>query len=302
MRKNQGHGGPTQGWKSQPGGYYIPDVFRTTLRASFERSAACSTSAGQLLFQANSAFDPFGSTGSTQPVGFDQLATMYNRYRVLKSRILARVQLQPVTSGPAITGATAEVALCYQSDPNNLASPVAAASQPGAKFVLVTLQKPVLIHMEATTAHVTGRKSVQGSDSLQAAVNADPTEVWYWASYFISGAAYTDINLEIHYTIEQDVEFFDRITLAHSLFTAALKEAVRIKCELIAKALVEGKAQLAKQQVESKVEIKGVYVNDDDDPPVIVTVPGKNGLPQAKVSCVDPSLLSQLTPSVKRRQ
>jgi hypothetical protein len=155
--------------------------------------------------------------------------------------------------------------------------------------------------MEASTAHVTGRKSVEGSDSLQALVSADPAEVWYWASYFVSGDAYSGVNLEIHYTLEQDVEFFDRLTLSHSLFTAALKAALRVKGELIAKALVEGKAQLAKQQVESKVEIKGLDVTDDDEAPVIVTVPGKNGLPQARVPCVEPSLLSHLTPSVKRR-
>jgi hypothetical protein len=175
-------------------------------------------------------------------------------------------------------------------------------SQPGAKGVLVTLQKPTLITMEASTAHVTGRKSVEGSDSLQASVAADPAEVWYWATYFVSGAAYTSINFEILYTIEQDVEFFDRLTLGHSLLTAALKAALKIKCELVAKALVEGKAQVVKQQTERKVEIKGIDVTDDDDAPVIVTVPGKNGLPQARVACVESSLLKLLTPSVKSRQ
>lgn len=293
----------TQAWKSQPGGYYIPDVFRTTLRISYERSAATSASTGQLLFQANSAFDPLGSSGSAQPVGFDPLALMYNRYRVLASRIVARIMLQPATAGPAITGATAEIALCYQNDTTNLGGVNIASSQPGAKMVLVSLQKPVTVQLGASTAHVTGRKNVQGSDSLQAAVSSDPTEVWYWASYFISGAAYTDINLELHYTIEQDVEFFDRLTLGHSLIDAALKNAVSVKNAVLAKALVDGKARMDKQKSESKCETKCVpSVSDDDDAPVMVTVIGNNRQPQAAVRLGDPpGSLKLMTPSVRSR-
>lgn len=279
---------------------FMPDVFRTTLRITYERSGAASTSAGQLLFPANSAFDPLGSSGTSQPVGFDPLALMYNRYRVLASRITARLMLQS-TSVATATDGSFEFSMCYQNTATNLGSVQIAASQPGAKMALVTLQKPTVLTLSASTSEVTGRKSVEGSDSLQADTSSDPAEVWYWASYFVSGAVYTNALVEIHYTIEQDVEFFDRNTLSHSSFLAALKHAVAVKHTCNAKALVDGKAQIEKQRAEFKEEIKRIDVSDDDDAPVIVPVTGKNGQQIAGLSCVDPDLLKRLTPSVKRR-
>lgn len=56
------------------------------------------TLASQQIFNINSLFDPDRTGTGHQPYGFDQLAAMYNRYRVLKIRWI--VNFGPTTNNP----------------------------------------------------------------------------------------------------------------------------------------------------------------------------------------------------------
>lgn len=61
----------------------IPDRFYTTLKYNDLISFTTSTSPVWHLFNMNSVFDPDATSGSNhQPFGRDQLATLYERYRV----------------------------------------------------------------------------------------------------------------------------------------------------------------------------------------------------------------------------
>jgi hypothetical protein len=66
----------------------VPSEFRTVLR--YSQRIVINNNIGlpnSYLFVGNSVFDPdFSGTGS-QPLGFDQLAGLYSRYRVLGSTI-----------------------------------------------------------------------------------------------------------------------------------------------------------------------------------------------------------------------
>lgn len=73
---------------------FIPDVYVTKMKLSYAGSLASTTGAiGLVTFKGNSMFDPLGSLGTAQPVGFDQLSALYSRFCVTGSS--CKVQVCP---------------------------------------------------------------------------------------------------------------------------------------------------------------------------------------------------------------
>jgi len=61
----------------------IPDVAEVQLNYSNTNALAPGVSVGLNVFRANAVFDPDFTGVGIQPTGFDQYATLYNRYRVI---------------------------------------------------------------------------------------------------------------------------------------------------------------------------------------------------------------------------
>ena len=54
------------------------------------------------LFRTNSLYDPDNATGGHQPMYFDQLGALYDRYSVLSSKIIVNFQSAPGTTVPCL--------------------------------------------------------------------------------------------------------------------------------------------------------------------------------------------------------
>jgi hypothetical protein len=84
-----------------------PDVFPVKLVYNDERAVVASGNQGEYIYRLNSVFDPDETGVGGQPAGFDQLKTLYGRYRVMA--VEARVSLACMTSGAAAFLAVAPV-------------------------------------------------------------------------------------------------------------------------------------------------------------------------------------------------
>ena len=119
----------------------------------------------------NSLFSPAYS-GGHQPMGFDQYATFYNRYRVLKVKV--RVDVGASTS---YTGGPYKIVLVADNDNASLTTMLTSIEQTGASVYTskgagtITAVKTYYPHL------ITGvTKKEYQDDRFQALVSAKPTE------------------------------------------------------------------------------------------------------------------------------
>lgn len=71
------------------------------VKLRYSEAAGLSTTSGVLqtvIMGANDPYDPYTSSGGHQPMGWDTMATMYNEYVVIGSKITCRVMNNSVTN------------------------------------------------------------------------------------------------------------------------------------------------------------------------------------------------------------
>lgn len=161
---------------------------------------------GQYVFNMNSLYDPNRTGTGHQPYGFDNLALLYNRYRVISCGWRA--------TRPIVSSANPAVLLSYPSNDASITFTTLDEwkEQPRAKY----------LHIQpgANNGNLTGKcylPSLMGrtkaqymaDDKYEALVNANPTEqgllYFYLADYL--GAPLTAT--AIHVILEFTVEWFD---------------------------------------------------------------------------------------------
>lgn len=214
-------------------GMFMPPVFRTSLRFVYSRSAAASTSLGQIAFSGNNVQDPGLSTGAEQPPGFTALATLYSRYRVIGSHAELRATMASTTAGGGLI-ASGDVCLYPSNSSGAPADFEAASSQPLAQWRELTSSTPQFIKRSMNTATMVGQQGMISSDRLQSLVSTAPSEEWYWQVVFQSDANFTASTLEWHIQITYDVEFFDRPTINQALDSwKHIQLAYRARCREI---------------------------------------------------------------------
>jgi hypothetical protein len=232
----------------------MPPVFKTSLRFTFQRASAASTSLGTIAFSGNNVQDPGLSAGAEQPPGFTQLATLYSRYRVIGSHVELRAIMTTTATGGGFI-ANGDICIYPSNSSGAPADFEAACSQPYAQWREITGATPQVMKKTMNTAMQVGQRSLVGADRLQALVSGAPSEEWYWLVVFQSDAAYTNINLEWHLQITYDVEFFDRPTV-----NQALESWKHIKLAYIARCReLEAEQQ---QEAKRKEERKDAILRD----------------------------------------
>ncbi len=175
----------------------------------FTSSVATITGTQQIM-RLNSLFDPDSTGVGHQPLGFDQIAALYNRYRVLKTR-------WRVTFGPE-TGTFNIVVVPVNG---TLATPVvnAATFETAGETPRAVLRKqgatagmPIVINGGIRLCDLNGVTITEylADDRFEAAVTTSPAEVMSLYICLYNGTAST---IGINYTVEMwfEVDMHDPI-------------------------------------------------------------------------------------------
>lgn len=170
-----------------------------------------STAVGQYVMNLNSLFDPNRTGGGHQPYGFDQLAALYNRYRVIACGW--RVSACLLSTSPSVVVAAMpsnDVSIVW----NNFGELIETSrakyitQNPGAAALYLQGKSYLPTLMGRT------RDQYMADDQYQAIVTTSPTEnaLLYLQSFDNTGAPLPSVRLNV--VLEYTVEFFDpkRIT------------------------------------------------------------------------------------------
>jgi hypothetical protein len=198
-----------------------PSAVRTVLR--YTRATAVVGAVGATatqIFSGNSLFDPDVTGAGGQPLGFDQWAAMYLKYRVLASSI----EVNLATPGAA---SNAEALAYFVLTPSNDASAFttleAGASQPYAKEWIMNgisgsfMFKPTTSSMETALIMGVSKQSVLTDDELSALTTASPANQWYWRISGRAADSAATIAVQMTVTVSYLCDFYERNLLGLSL-------------------------------------------------------------------------------------
>lgn len=183
----------------------IPD--RYICKMKYATSVTTELLTGQYVFRLNSLYDPDLTGVGHQPYGFDNLALLYNRYRVVSCGW--RIQQPSRADGSPIIVAAL---------PSNDASLVwgdyaQLAENSRAKYVTNNPGAPVAtLTGKQYLPRLMGRTRVQymADDSYQAVVNANPSETGYlYLNTFLAQTGAIAGGVPLNIVLEYSVEFFD---------------------------------------------------------------------------------------------
>lgn len=166
------------------------------------------------IFKINNLFDPNYTGTGHQPMGFDQLATFYNRYRVdaVRARITARNNHATVDALWVVAPSNDGVAFSDETDAaeQRHASPVmtvGCGDQPSKTWT-----------KWYSCANINGvsRTKYKSDDSFSAVTTAGPTEFIALTSHLVAGDGATNLAATLTWELEFNCVFFDPKDLAQS--------------------------------------------------------------------------------------
>ncbi len=203
---------------TEPGsfGFIKPRILTTLKYHALLPLSAATGAGGQYLFRLGSLYDPdFTGTGH-QPYGFDALAGIYTRYRVLR------------TKWKIIFTGTSDVLGCLVVPVNgtlnaaitNNATFSAAAEVPRAvsKILGYGGVPPAVFEGNVALNELGGSTLVQykSDDRFQAQVTADPVETLYMYLGYLNTQAVGTIAFSVDVTLWYEAELFDPVIQAQS--------------------------------------------------------------------------------------
>jgi len=185
----------------------LPDRFRTKLVYSENYQITNAAAWNDRVWNINSVFDPDQTGVGHQPRYYDQLAALYNRYRVLSCTIDLSVR-QRTTHGISVLVI-----------PNNSVTALTPSTVPaelrrsGVCKITSANQPPVVYRTKFEPWAITGVSKMQymTDDRFQAAVGANPTEAICAHQYIEAIDGSTAVDYEFIAQLVYEVEFFDAI-------------------------------------------------------------------------------------------
>jgi hypothetical protein len=156
-------------------------------------------------------FKPDFTNSGAQPEYFDQLKTLYNRYRVYGSAI--KVTCLPFNTSGAQVNVPTNVVLVPSAQTLASLNVDDVAALPRAQNRVITGNmdyKNVTMVASHSVSEILGVKDVEGADRLQALVTSSPSELALWAIVARTADGVTATSLGISVRLSYDVEFFDR--------------------------------------------------------------------------------------------
>lgn len=190
----------------------IPQRFITKMKYSEQFTTDSTT--GAYRFNLNSIYDPNQSGTGHQPYGFDTLATLYNRYRVIACGWRINVNwASNSTAQPVLVGAI----------PANEALTFSTLSElrenPRAKYISQNYGGPILtLKGKSYLPSLVGRNKAQymADDRYQATMTTNPNELAILNVMTGPSGLDTPGAATLQIVLEYTVEFFDIKHLAQS--------------------------------------------------------------------------------------
>lgn len=151
-------------------------LYMTFKYAESITSSIATTLGTNLVYRLNSIFDPTSAVGGTQPYGYDQMAALYNRYRVLKTRWI-------VTFNASSAGYNAYVIPsngALNAPSADLTSFTSCIMTPFDKYQRYALNGEPPIFKGSMDLNVLGgvtREEYLADDRFEAQIGANPSEV-----------------------------------------------------------------------------------------------------------------------------
>ncbi len=191
----------------------IPDRFRTRLVYAAGGEVSTAGAFSDKIWNINSVFDPDQSGVGHQPRYFDQLAGLYNRYRVLAAHFDVSVRQR------------ANHGIVVYIVPNNSTTGLTTSTIPaelrrsGVARITSSNQPPVVFRVKFDPAAITGVSKQQylSDDRFQALTSANPSEAICAHQYIESMDGITAVDYEYVAQIVYEVEFFDAVDPSSSL-------------------------------------------------------------------------------------
>lgn len=199
-------------------GAFLPQRITTKLKYSdtFQISAI-SGNMDDYQFRLNSIFDPDRTGTGHQQMGRDQLAALYNRYRVDKAMVVVEFNK---TSENAVAG----IALLANNSDTSLTNPFSAVTeQPWQKnatlsFSTAGSQTKKVLRMMCDLAKITGvsHTKYKSDDEYSALVSGNPGEIINLHIICTDVLASTTTTVSLSIKLVYYVEFFDPIVISQS--------------------------------------------------------------------------------------
>lgn len=186
----------------------LPDQFRVQLRYSDIIDMSSANDVKNQIFRGNSLYDPDYTNIGHQPRYFDNYIAMYQKYRVLSSRI----HISYINNAPSCSMVGVIVP---NTDPLVFTSLAQATELPRAKytpFIPVSARYGYNLAARTTTRTVCGiSRSEQWDEDYSGTASSNPTNMWYWnVLCCMANASYTVV-AQIKVDIVYDAIFYDKV-------------------------------------------------------------------------------------------
>lgn len=191
-----------------------PVAPRTIVRLKYNENYLTPGTTIDHVWNINSIFDPNRTGTGHQPLGYDQYAAFYNRYRVYRCDYIINI-------AALLSAENYKVSVGATNSASTITTANLAAEQPTFVSKSFSNASPTTLKGSWYLPNVNGQTATQykADDRFQAIFNADPAEVILMhivVSSIGSGAAPAANAVGIDVTLIYHVEMFDHIQLGQS--------------------------------------------------------------------------------------
>lgn len=161
-------------------------------------------------FNLNSLFQPNITGGGHQPMGHDQLATLYENYRVFSTKF-------KIIVAPHIGESNVIVATALTNSNTSYTVPTNAAESTFGKIKMATFYEPAVVVGSIDLAKLNGRSTIayQADDETQGLMTASPAETLE-LHVVISNSSGSSQTVDLSIILEYHCELFNPVQLGQS--------------------------------------------------------------------------------------
>lgn len=197
-------------------GIGIPNIFCTKLKFNTTISLTSGTY-NYNIFRGNGAYDPDFAAGGQQPMYFDELTALWQRYCVLSSQIQVNAINRTATGGASFTKvgvyplgrATPESDLPSATERDNCKYAQLGPNTGDQGIINIT-------HYAKATQVLGKARDENTDDVLSALYTTNPARQWYWHVFAGTLDNLSDINVFLDVTLTYYVKFYDKIDVGRS--------------------------------------------------------------------------------------